>query len=221
MTGGPKATRMRRVLSVSDGPVEVGYVPVHSAPEVKDRPLVMLQTIKSDGWPGYRICFDAAEAKELLASLAWVLEVEAPAETFKDEVDGYTETVKAAYPTRSGSHDEYALAMSMVGSRQSKGELVALVNWLLVLIKRGEELPPRQPYTPGKSTGCCFCDHGQAWAGGRASDGGPDTRHDPSCPRRRNPLVDEGQYFTDCAECQRTGGPHGSSHCFFPSGGKT
>jgi hypothetical protein len=75
VTGGPKATRVRRVESCSDGPVEVGYVPVHSAPEVWDNPLVMLQVIKSDGKPGYRMCFNEAEAWELLASLHYVLAV--------------------------------------------------------------------------------------------------------------------------------------------------
>jgi hypothetical protein len=46
--------------------------------------------------------------------------------------DEWTERIKAAHPTRSGSHDEYGIAMRMVGHRHSKGELVALVNWLLV-----------------------------------------------------------------------------------------
>jgi hypothetical protein len=73
VTGGPKATRLRRVLSVSDGVVEVGWVPVHSVPEVRDNPLLMLQTLKSDGRASYRICFTESEARELLASLAWVL----------------------------------------------------------------------------------------------------------------------------------------------------
>jgi hypothetical protein len=73
VTGGPKATRSRRVMSCSDGPVEVGYVPVHSAPEVKDRPLVTLQTLGSSGQPTHRMCFDEAEAWELLASLHYVL----------------------------------------------------------------------------------------------------------------------------------------------------
>ena len=76
MTGGPKATRSRRVMSCSDGPVEVGYVPVHSAPEVKDRPLVMLQTLGSSGQPTHRLCFNEAEAWELFTSLGYVLGAE-------------------------------------------------------------------------------------------------------------------------------------------------
>ena len=51
---------------------------------------------------------------------------------WEDTPDEWTEAIKAAFPTRSGSHDEYGLAMQMVGHRHSKGELVALVNWLLV-----------------------------------------------------------------------------------------
>lgn len=46
--------------------------------------------------------------------------------------DEWTPHIDAAFPTRSGSHDEYAMAMQMVGNRHSKGALVALVNWLLV-----------------------------------------------------------------------------------------
>jgi len=49
-----------------------------------------------------------------------------------DVEDGWSERIKAAFPTRSGSHEHYATAMKMVGHRHSKGELVALVNWLLV-----------------------------------------------------------------------------------------
>lgn len=77
MTGGPKAERVRRVTSVSDGPVEVGWVPEHSAPTVKDRPLVMLQSLSQrDGRPLFRFTFDEGEAWELYASLAYVLEAE-------------------------------------------------------------------------------------------------------------------------------------------------
>ncbi len=46
--------------------------------------------------------------------------------------DEWTERIRAAFPTRSGSHDAYATAMRMVGNRHAKGDLVALVNWLLV-----------------------------------------------------------------------------------------
>jgi hypothetical protein len=51
---------------------------------------------------------------------------------WKDVDDEWTDAIKAAHPARSGAHDEYATAMKMVGHRHSKGELVALVTWLLV-----------------------------------------------------------------------------------------
>jgi hypothetical protein len=53
-----------------------------------------------------------------------------------DKPDEWTEVIHAAYPTRSGSHDEYGTAMQMVGNRYSKASLVALVNWLLVRLKK-------------------------------------------------------------------------------------
>lgn len=56
---------------------------------------------------------------------------EAVKEEWSDCKDEWSEAISAAFPTRSGSHDHYATAMRMVGNRQSKGELVALVNWLL------------------------------------------------------------------------------------------
>ena len=55
-----------------------------------------------------------------------------PEPTWDDRTDEWTEQIKEAFPTRSGSHEHYAEAMRMVGNRHSKGELVALVNWLLV-----------------------------------------------------------------------------------------
>jgi hypothetical protein len=53
-------------------------------------------------------------------------------EAWEDVADEWTDAIKAAFPTRSGSHDEYGVAMQMVGHRHSKDELIALVNWLLV-----------------------------------------------------------------------------------------
>lgn len=53
-------------------------------------------------------------------------------ESWEDTADDWTIPIKAAHPTRSGSHDTWAVAMKMVGHRHSKYELVALVNWLLV-----------------------------------------------------------------------------------------
>lgn len=59
-------------------------------------------------------------------------------EAWADKPDEHTAAIEAAFPTRSGSHDEYAIAMQMVGHRHSKRELVALVNWLLVRLKQAE-----------------------------------------------------------------------------------
>lgn len=55
--------------------------------------------------------------------------------TWEDVKDEWTEAIDAAFPTRSGSHDEWGVAMKMVGHRHSKGELVSLVNWLLVRLR--------------------------------------------------------------------------------------
>jgi hypothetical protein len=52
-----------------------------------------------------------------------------------DVGDEWTYAIREAFPTRSESHDEYGVAMQMVGHRHSKGKLVALVNWLLVRLK--------------------------------------------------------------------------------------
>lgn len=51
---------------------------------------------------------------------------------WEDVDDEWTVAADAAFPTRSGSHEEYGIAMQMVGNRHSKGSLVELVNWLLV-----------------------------------------------------------------------------------------
>lgn len=51
---------------------------------------------------------------------------------WEDVDDEWTEQIDAAFPTRSGSHQQYAAARKMVGHRHSKGQLVALVNWILV-----------------------------------------------------------------------------------------
>ena len=53
--------------------------------------------------------------------------------------DEWSEDIHAAFPTRSDSHEEYATAMQMVGHRHSKGALVALVNWLLVRLRKADD----------------------------------------------------------------------------------
>ena len=63
------------------------------------------------------------------------------ARDWEDVRDQWSDAITAAHPTRSGSHDEYGVAMQMVGHRHSKGALVALVNWLLVRLKAAEDPP--------------------------------------------------------------------------------
>lgn len=58
---------------------------------------------------------------------------------WEDVDDEWTESIKAAHPTRSGAHKEYATAMRMVGHRHSKGELVSLVTWLLRRSTQGQK----------------------------------------------------------------------------------
>lgn len=69
-----------------------------------------------------------------------------------DTKDEWTLEIDKAFPTRSGSHDEYATAMEMVHNRHSKGELVALVNWLLVRLK-DDERRVRAAYYEGRADG--------------------------------------------------------------------
>jgi hypothetical protein len=52
--------------------------------------------------------------------------------TWEEKRDEWDKEIRAAFPTRSGSHDEYGVAMRMVGNRHDKASLIALVNWLLV-----------------------------------------------------------------------------------------
>ena len=68
-----------------------------------------------------RLRVKVADLRAILADVHW-----------DDIEDEWADQIREAFPTRSGSHDHYAEAMRMVGHRHSKGELVALVNWLLV-----------------------------------------------------------------------------------------
>lgn len=61
-----------------------------------------------------------------------------------DAHDEWSDAIDAAFPTRSGSHVEYATALQMVGNRHSKGELVSLVNWLLVRLRDAERVSPQR-----------------------------------------------------------------------------
>lgn len=52
-------------------------------------------------------------------------------EEWDDRTDEYSDKIKAAHPTRTKEYGKHTLAMRLVSSRKSKGELVDLVNWLL------------------------------------------------------------------------------------------
>ncbi|MFI5301110.1 MAG: hypothetical protein ACHREM_23750 [Polyangiales bacterium] len=57
---------------------------------------------------------------------------------WEDKEDEWSKAIEAAHPSRAmtmESHERYAVAMKMVGNRHSKGELVALVAWLLGRVK--------------------------------------------------------------------------------------
>ena len=69
--------------------------------------------------------------------------------SWDDVEDRWTPEIKAAHPTRSGAHDEYAEAMKMVENRHSKGELVNLVTWLLVRLHHAGK--------SGSGVSCRFC----------------------------------------------------------------
>lgn len=56
--------------------------------------------------------------------------------SWDDKPDKWTPEIEAAFPTRSGSHEEYQTASEMVGNRHSKHALVSLVNWLLLELNR-------------------------------------------------------------------------------------
>ena len=53
-----------------------------------------------------------------------------------DTPDQWSAAIDEAHPTRSGSHKQYGIAMTMVSHRHSKGSLVALVNWLLTRVAK-------------------------------------------------------------------------------------
>ncbi len=56
-----------------------------------------------------------------------------------DKRDIWTPMIEASHPLRTGAHDAYAVAMEMVGNRNSKGALVDLVCWLVQRADAAEE----------------------------------------------------------------------------------
>jgi hypothetical protein len=79
---------------------------------------------------------DSAQLQAGIALVAKLMTELREARDWEDVKDEWSEAIHAAHPTRSESHDEYGIAMQMVGHRHSKGELVALVNWLLVRLRQ-------------------------------------------------------------------------------------
>ena len=58
--------------------------------------------------------------------------------------------IKAAHPTRTGRHKQYAEAMRLVSERHEKAELVELVNWLLYCVDFTQgQAPPLDLLAPG------------------------------------------------------------------------
>lgn len=73
--------------------------------------------------------------EDVVSNIAEDLRRAATRGTWEDGDDEWTMRIHAAHPGRSGAHDEYETAMRMVGNRRSKGELVALVTWLLTRVR--------------------------------------------------------------------------------------
>lgn len=100
------------------------------------------------------------------------LKLDQDAEAWMDAPLPEDAEIDRAFPTRSGSHAEYAEAMRLVGARRSKAGLVALVNWLLLRIGRAKgtrrTLPPRSTKIPAVCRACgeplllenLFCEDG-------------------------------------------------------------
>jgi len=82
------------------------------------------------------VCSDGHRTYDVQCPSCWEAYLRGDWTDVKDE---WSAQIREAFPTRSGSHAEYATAMKMVGHRHSKGELVALVNWLLVRLASKEK----------------------------------------------------------------------------------
>jgi hypothetical protein len=113
----PKCCRCRRELTEKGG---VLLLPPKGTCE-----LVGVE-MEADIVPKLHLCVSCTDATvALLDTSVWC-----------DTPDEWTEAIMAAHPAHgSEAHDTYGVAMRMVGNRHSKGELLALVNWLLVRIQ--------------------------------------------------------------------------------------
>jgi hypothetical protein len=75
--------------------------------------------------------------------------VPASALDWEDVDDEWSQAIKAAHPIHTESHETYATAMKMVGHRHSKGQLVALANWLLIEREKKRSYEPTDPIEEG------------------------------------------------------------------------
>ena len=113
----PKCCRCRMELTEKGG---VLLLPPESTRKIASGALEV------DLVPKLHLCVPCTDAVvTFLASAEWA-----------DTPDEWIDAIKAAHPAHgSETHDTYGIAMRMVGNRHSKGQLVALVNWLLVRIQ--------------------------------------------------------------------------------------
>lgn len=86
------------------------------------------------------------QCSDLVAEVKRLREELRQARDWEDVKDEWSKEIRSAHPARSDSHEEYGVAMQMVGHRHSKGELVALVNWLLVRLRDLRRDDPRSAH---------------------------------------------------------------------------
>lgn len=106
-----------------------GVFQVRSASPPKGWEHMRITYANGDGTKHIEVCHECIRA--FFRSIGAEPAIEEP-EPWADKEDEWTEGIQAAFPTRSGSHEQYATAMEMIGNRHSKDQLVALVNWLLL-----------------------------------------------------------------------------------------
>lgn len=118
-------------------PFEPGAVP--AAPGERAAQIVKYlrdQEPMGSNVPGGLLLLRAEFRDDVIAAmLATTAQVPAPApaeqEWHDDKRDQWSAEIDAAHPMRTGKHEHWATAMTMVGNRRDKGALVELVNWLL------------------------------------------------------------------------------------------
>jgi hypothetical protein len=102
------------------------------------------------GFDGDEGPFPRSYVSPLQEALAALSDDASNLQEWGDVDDEWTAKIAEAHPLRIGSHLEYAKAMMMVGHRYSKTQLVQLVCWLLVEIRK---LTPASHSEDAKSQG--------------------------------------------------------------------